>query len=209
MGGKIMLRRDVLTNGIDVSQYQGLINWEVVKNHIDFAIIRCGYGQDIIGQDDELFKRNADECTRLNIPFGVYLYSYAKNVEDARGEARHVMRLVKDYKMAYPGSLTVIIEKNSKSIDRCFVFCQLFCYFISYFFVSCVIIFIYFGGLLCVSIFLNLKIMNSSILSGTFIITVPVLLKFIKSLVRSKIYALKKICPEMKSLPGQRIMLRN
>lgn len=39
MGGKIMLRRDVLTNGIDVSQYQGLINWEVVKNHIDFAII--------------------------------------------------------------------------------------------------------------------------------------------------------------------------
>ena len=68
-----MLRRDVLTNGIDVSQYQGLINWEVVKNHIDFAIIRCGYGQDIIGQDDELFKRNADECTRLNIPFGVYL----------------------------------------------------------------------------------------------------------------------------------------
>ena len=58
MGGKIMLRRDVLTNGIDVSQYQGLINWEVVKNHIDFAIIRCGYGQDIIGQDDELFKRN-------------------------------------------------------------------------------------------------------------------------------------------------------
>ena len=72
---------NVLTNGIDVSQYQGLINWEVVKNHIDFAIIRCGYGQDIIGQDDELFKRNADECTRLNIPFGVYLYSYAKNVE--------------------------------------------------------------------------------------------------------------------------------
>ena len=32
MGGKIMLRRDVLTNGIDVSQYQGFINWEVVKN---------------------------------------------------------------------------------------------------------------------------------------------------------------------------------
>ena len=44
-----MLRRDVLTNGIDVSQYQGLINWEIVKNHVDFAIIRCGYGQDIAG----------------------------------------------------------------------------------------------------------------------------------------------------------------
>ena len=33
-----MLRRDVLTNGIDVSQYQGLINWEVVKNHIDSGV---------------------------------------------------------------------------------------------------------------------------------------------------------------------------
>ena len=62
-----MLRRDVLTNGIDVSQYQGLINWEIVKNHVDFAIIRCGYGQDIAGQDDKLFKRNADECTKMCI----------------------------------------------------------------------------------------------------------------------------------------------
>ena len=64
------------TDGIDVSQYQGVIDWEKVKGHIDFAIIRCGYGQDIEGQDDRMFKRNADECTRLNIPFGVYLYSY-------------------------------------------------------------------------------------------------------------------------------------
>ena len=35
-----MLRRDVLTNGIDVSQYQGLINWEVVKNHIDSGVLQ-------------------------------------------------------------------------------------------------------------------------------------------------------------------------
>ena len=65
------------THGIDVSQYQGLIDWEVVKDRIDFAIIRCGFGQDRPDQDDKLFRRNADECTRLNIPFGVYLYSYA------------------------------------------------------------------------------------------------------------------------------------
>lgn len=97
-----MIQRDVLTYGIDVSQYQGLINWDIVKNHIDFAIIRCGFGQDLPGQDDKLFKRNADECTRLNIPFGIYLYSYAKNAADAKGEAKHVMRLIKNYKMAYP-----------------------------------------------------------------------------------------------------------
>ena len=61
----------MVREGIDVSQYQGQIDWELVKNHIDFAILRCGYGQDIPGQeDDPTFKRNADECTRLGIPFG-------------------------------------------------------------------------------------------------------------------------------------------
>lgn len=92
----------MVRDGIDVSQYQGEIDWERVKNHIDFAILRCGYGQDIPGQDDPTFKRNADECTRLGIPFGVYLYSYATDEKAALSEARHVMRLVKDYQMAYP-----------------------------------------------------------------------------------------------------------
>ena len=87
----------MVRDGIDVSQYQGEIDWERVKEHIDFAILRCGYGQ-----DDPTFKRNADECTRLGIPFGVYLYSYATDERAALSEARHVMRLVKDYKMEYP-----------------------------------------------------------------------------------------------------------
>lgn len=92
----------MVANGIDVSQHQGIIDWEKVKNHIDFAIIRCGYGQDLPGQDDRMFKRNADECTRLNIPFGVYLYSYAKNETEALSEAKHVLRLIEGYQMAYP-----------------------------------------------------------------------------------------------------------
>ena len=50
----------MVKDGIDVSQYQGEINWELVKNHIDFAILRCGFGQDLPGQDDPTFKRNAD-----------------------------------------------------------------------------------------------------------------------------------------------------
>ncbi|WP_028042578.1 glycoside hydrolase family 25 protein [Candidatus Stoquefichus massiliensis] len=92
----------MVRDGVDVSQYQGVINWELAKKHIDFAILRCGYGQDIPGQDDPTFKRNADECTRLGIPFGVYLYSYAQNERDALSEARHVLRLIADYKMEYP-----------------------------------------------------------------------------------------------------------
>lgn len=92
----------MVTNGIDVSQYQGIIDWEITKNEIDFAILRIGYGQDQPEQDDKTFKRNADECTRLGIPFGVYIYSYAMTPEMAIGEANHVLRLVKNYKMAYP-----------------------------------------------------------------------------------------------------------
>ena len=45
----------MVREGIDVSQYQGQIDWELVKNHIDFAILRCGYGQDIPGQRRSYF----------------------------------------------------------------------------------------------------------------------------------------------------------
>lgn len=87
---------------IDVSEYQGKIDWETAKHHIAGAILRCGYGTDRADQDDGQFKRNADECTRLGIPFGVYLYSYADSEERARSEAAHVLRLVKGYKLSYP-----------------------------------------------------------------------------------------------------------
>ena len=87
---------------IDVSEHQGVIDWEKVKPQIDGAILRCGYGSDYTDQDDEQFKRNADECTRLGIPFGVYLYSYAKSIAQAQSEADHVLRLIKGYKLSYP-----------------------------------------------------------------------------------------------------------
>lgn len=71
--------------GIDVSQYQGTIDWERVKaSGIDFAIIRCGYGMNQTDQDDNQWLRNVSECERLGIPYGVYLYSYANTVEKAR-----------------------------------------------------------------------------------------------------------------------------
>lgn len=87
---------------IDVSEHQGRIDWEKVMPHIDGAILRCGYGGNYEDQDDEQFFRNADECTRLGIPFGVYIYSYAKSIQGAQYEADHVLRLVKDYELAYP-----------------------------------------------------------------------------------------------------------
>ena len=83
---------------IDVSTHQGSIDWSVAKNHVDGVIIRCGYGQDMVKQDDNQFVRNVEACIKYGIPFGVYIYSYAKTVEMAKGEAAHVLRLIRPYK---------------------------------------------------------------------------------------------------------------
>lgn len=88
---------------IDVSYHNGMIDWEKVKAAgVEGAILRCGYGMDQTDQDDKQWKRNADECTRLGIPFGVYLYSYANNARKAESEAQHVLRLIAGYKLSYP-----------------------------------------------------------------------------------------------------------
>lgn len=89
---------------IDVSYHNGHIDWERVKAAGYHAIIRCGYGSNFENQDDEQFKRNANECVRLGIPFGCYLYSYAKGSTQAMSEAEHAIRLCAPYRdaMAYP-----------------------------------------------------------------------------------------------------------
>ncbi len=96
-----------MLKGIDVSSYQGRIDWNKVKPYIDFAIIRCGWGNDSRHQDDAYFERNAKMCKELNIPFGVYLYSYATNIDDARSEVEHTLRLIRDKKLEYPVFLDV------------------------------------------------------------------------------------------------------
>lgn len=103
----------MITKGIDVSQYQGMIDWETVKREIDYAIIRVGYGQDQEDQDDKMFQRNITECTRLKIPFGVYLYSYARTTSQAVGEANHVLRLIRGYKLDYPVYYDLEDEKTT------------------------------------------------------------------------------------------------
>lgn len=86
--------------GIDVSSHNGIINWSKVKNtDIKFAIIRAGYGG---GNIDKQFKYNISECNRLNIPCGVYWFSYANSIEDAKNEALSCIKLIKPYKIDYP-----------------------------------------------------------------------------------------------------------
>lgn len=86
--------------GIDVSKWQGTIDWEKVKAAgVEFAMLRAGYGR---GNLDEQFERNASECTRLGIPFGAYWFSYAYTPDMARNEALHCMEALREYKLSYP-----------------------------------------------------------------------------------------------------------
>ena len=89
--------------GIDVSEHQGKIDWEKVKESgVDFVILRCGYGMNLTDQDDKFWERNVSECERLGIPYGVYIYSYATNTERALSEAQHVLRLINGHNLSYP-----------------------------------------------------------------------------------------------------------
>ena len=117
--------------GIDVSTYQGTIDWATVAEHIDFAILRCGYGDDLVNQDDKMWKYNADECTRLGIPFGVYIYSYALSDSEAVSEAQHVLRLVEGYDPQLPIYLDLednLILKHCTTADilrQTKIFCEI------------------------------------------------------------------------------------
>lgn len=103
-------------NGIDVSHHQGTIDWDTVADQIDFAIIRCGYGDDLTDQDDKQWVHNADACTRLGIPFGVYIYSYALTDAQALSEAEHVLRLVEGYDPSLPIYLDL---EDSSILENC------------------------------------------------------------------------------------------
>lgn len=87
-----------MLKGIDVSSCNGFINWNRVKaSGIDFAIIRIGYGNNTSAQHDKRAIRNMDECTRLGIPFGCYIYSYALNEANVISEVEHMLEMIKRY----------------------------------------------------------------------------------------------------------------
>ncbi len=85
--------------GIDISAHQGDIDLATLKSQIDFVIIRVGYGTQ--GTIDTKFKRNADLCVSLGIPFGFYWYSYALDVAGARREAEAFLNAIDPYKDKY------------------------------------------------------------------------------------------------------------
>lgn len=80
---------------IDVSGHDGLIDWDSAREHIEGVIIRIGYGNDYAYQDDKQAVQNMDECERLGIPYGVYIYSYAMTMQETESEISHTLRMLK------------------------------------------------------------------------------------------------------------------
>jgi GH25 family lysozyme M1 (1,4-beta-N-acetylmuramidase) len=104
--------------GIDVSYYQGNINWAQVKaSGIEFAIIRAGYrgyGTGVMCEDPQ-FKNNMANAIKNGVKVGVYFYSAAINEQEALEEAAWVVDAIKTYSVTYP----VVYDFEEFQRNRC------------------------------------------------------------------------------------------
>lgn len=113
--------------GIDISEFNGDVDIAGLKGQIDFVIIRCGYGSDYENQDDTQYEANVRKCREAGIPYGVYLYSYAKNTAMAQSEAEHTIRLLNGVRPLY--GVWYDVEDSSLPdgetlIDNCITYCS-------------------------------------------------------------------------------------
>ena len=103
-------------HGIDVSRFQGKIDWEKVAGAgVDFAFIRVGLRGTSEGKllVDDLFETNIKGALENGIKVGVYIYSQALNEEEAKEEASLVLDNIEPYDITYP----VVIDIESADSD--------------------------------------------------------------------------------------------
>lgn len=98
--------------GIDVSEWQGSVNWNSVKSAgVKFAMIRAGYGR-YTNQKDLMFDTNMKGTAGAGLSRGIYWYSYATTADDALREAEACYQIIKNYKFEYP--IYYDIEESSQ-----------------------------------------------------------------------------------------------
>ena len=104
--------------GIDVSRYQGTINWSKVKDAgIDFAIVRIGYRDEETGQivEDSNARYNLQEATAAGIQAGAYFFSTAISEDEAVEEANFTIDILQGYAITYPVAFNCEGFQNSDS----------------------------------------------------------------------------------------------
>ena len=120
--------------GIDVSKWNGSIDWNAVKNSgVSYVIIRCGYRGSSQGSlvEDPKYRTNIQGATAAGLKVGVYFFTQAVNEIEAVEEASMVLSLVSGYKLSYPIFLDVEssggradgISKETRTAV-CKAFCQ-------------------------------------------------------------------------------------
>ena len=85
--------------GIDVSTWQGNIDWPTTAQNTYFAVIRAGYG---IGHIDNYFETNYQQAKANGVKVGAYWYSYASSVNDAVQEANSIINALAGKQFEWP-----------------------------------------------------------------------------------------------------------
>lgn len=129
--------------GIDVSAYQGAINWSAINQAIkggslDFVILRCAGSPKKNGRavNDSRWHENARACEKYNIPYGVYFRSFASSASGAQADAKQALQLLDGYHPTLPvyydlegNDILKPLSKlsNAKKKDRITGNARLFC----------------------------------------------------------------------------------
>lgn len=100
--------------GIDISHHQGNINFDKLKGNIDFAMVRTSYGN---FYEDSKYKQNIEGLERIGVPYGLYHFSYAKNVSDAKKEAEGFVNIIKNYNPTYPIAIDIEYSDRTSNVE--------------------------------------------------------------------------------------------
>ena len=114
-----------VAQGIDVSSYQGVINWQAVKNSgVTFAFVRVGTSKTI----DTQYINNLQGAAAAGIRTGVYFYTYATTPEQAANEAALVLQLIAPYQVSFPVAIDIEAEvQKSLTPDQLQAIANSFC----------------------------------------------------------------------------------
>ena len=121
-----------MLKGIDVSGYQGNIDWKKVKNDgVKFAIIKLGtiYDEDE-NSIESTFEKNYNECIKNNIPVGVYVYNYCNSIEALKKGANWVLEVLNKRILNLPVYLdmedkTIVSEGKAALTNQCNEFAKI------------------------------------------------------------------------------------
>lgn len=109
---------DVITSvGVDVSTYQGTVDWAAVKDAgVDYVIVRAAYRGYETGKivPDDLYEQNIRGATDAGLHVGVYLYSQALSEDEAREEADYLLGLIEGLPVDYP----VVYDQEEYTADQ-------------------------------------------------------------------------------------------